>query len=85
MARSHKRPEGLKQMASARVLRSSIWLYWAGYLAYVVIAGAKTWLTANWSEWLLDLLVQASDLCCDADHDRRDSPPLIPQALKSSI
>ena len=54
MARSHKRPESLKQMASARVLRSSIWLYWAGYLAYVVIAGAKTWLTANWSEWLLE-------------------------------
>ena len=32
MARSPKRPEGLKQMGSARVLRSSIWLYWAGYL-----------------------------------------------------
>ena len=60
MARSHKRPEGLKQMGFARVLRSSIWLYWAGYLAYVVIAGAKTWPRANWSEWLLDLAVQAS-------------------------
>ena len=66
MARSHKRPEGLKQMASARVLRSSIWLYWAGYLAYVVIAGAKTWLTANWSEWLLELASSSKLVCCTA-------------------
>jgi hypothetical protein len=36
------------------------WTYTVGYLAYVIVAGIKTWALMTWSEWWSDLAVQAA-------------------------
>jgi hypothetical protein len=40
-------------------LRLTSWVYTAGYLAYVIIAGIKAWPPMTWSEWWADLALEA--------------------------
>src|SRR6476469_2955100 len=47
-------------MGSQRLLSALSWTYMAGYLAYVIVAGIKTWPTMTWSAWWSDLALQAA-------------------------
>jgi hypothetical protein len=46
-------------MGAKRLLFAISWAYTAGYLAYVLVAGHKTWPIMAWPEWLSDFAVQA--------------------------
>jgi hypothetical protein len=40
-------------------VRAIGWIYTAGYLAYVIVAGVKAWPIMTWPEWWSDLALQA--------------------------
>ena len=48
------------EMGSKRLLSALNWTYTAGYFAYVIVAGIKTWPTVTWSAWWSDLALQAA-------------------------
>jgi hypothetical protein len=48
------------KMGSKRLLSALSWTYTAGYLAYLIVAGIKTWPTTTWSAWWSDLALQAA-------------------------
>jgi hypothetical protein len=41
------------------LVRLFSWIYMAGYLAYVAIAGLQTWPKMTWAEWWSELTLQA--------------------------
>ena len=41
------------------VLRFVYWIYVAGYLAFVVIAGLRAWPGTTWGAWWTELMLQA--------------------------
>jgi hypothetical protein len=48
-------------MGFQRLLSALSWTYTAGfYVAYVIVAGIKTWPTTTWSAWWSDLALQAA-------------------------
>ena len=47
-------------MGSKRLLSALSWTYTAGYFAYVIVVGIKTWRTVTWSAWWSDLALQAA-------------------------
>ena len=48
------------EMSSKTRVSALSWTYTAGYLAYVIVAGIKTWPTTTWSAWWSDLALQAA-------------------------
>ena len=60
MARAGPQAATTEMMDSKRLLSALSWTYTAGYLAYVFVAGIKTWPTMTWSAWWSDLALQAA-------------------------
>ena len=48
------------EMSSKRLVSALSWTYTAGYLAYLIVAGIKTWPAMTWSAWWSDLALQAA-------------------------
>jgi len=48
------------EMSSKTRVSALSWTYTAGYLAYLIVAGIKTWPTMTWSAWWSDLALQAA-------------------------